>query len=1094
MKYFSRFLLALLLPLIATAQVAVRRGGDSMTGGLTNNTAAGFRGHSETTNSLGSLYAPTNDATMHHPTFSFPVLTTGTYIGGLFVTLTNAWQLFSEVSGQRWHLRTTNVQDYGSLHISDRGSGFSGFTIGNSNDTTELSFARSEVNDAYYQQHYFMHLGYRGGFGLDPPNGTTNSPSFAIGWVDKRGGAYQKWNSMLWNGSNYGFTIFAPLASSITTGQSQISTGHVNAYFSPYGGVTIGGTSEAGLNSLRVIGSVNTPRIYTDFIEATNASGLVLRGGNAELSIETGAINAIAPAFFSGLGTGLTGDNEAYGAGWNGDNTLPTKNAVYDKIETISGGSDNPWTADHNLAGYLATNASQILFTNGNVILGGNTSTNTIGVTNTFFNTIGGGELNTIDDGTEKGTISGGSGNRILVNNTATIGGGQGNTTSNQSATISGGTQNNAFALNSTVGGGIANHALGDNSTIPGGINNVALGDQSVAMGFAARALHQGAFVFADSSTAVNFDSMINNEFAVQATGGIRFVTGGAGFSVDGPFSSTTVSGGTLILSNFIGSDLLADTNAIPADGTYSLHYQDGTNKWSLNTGFSNNITGYFTNGQVRIIADGDSIMAGSAPTVQMPYFLTNLYLPSNWKVVTNAGVAGRQMSTMLSLYTNQIQPHLTGSPGTNKIVILEGGINDIAASVSASNLFNIWSNYVVNVHNDGALVLATTMSPVAISTTTFTATMDAQRIKANQMILASGMWDFIYDAASCFPVPPNAQWFVDHIHYTAFGYDQWAWGVNQVLLRRQRSIPNFNIGSVRSGITPTNTPAIGDVPTATDTIGTTKWAAPAAGGLPPTNPNQFGTNSGELFIVSGALQTNGTAYDLQVMEDLGVGGVPENSGKNPSILIYGTNSSGQVVIFRLVSTNSTLRIDSSVNGAAYSGVMTFGTTPGILTIPSGLTVGGNATVTGSATATRFGPDTGFVWFDSDGASKAIILDIALTGIGSLRWAVENITKTTNFTLVAMNAGAAYNNNGASGATTNTLPAATIGYRVGFRLPTAQILAIKAVGSDVFTDATLGASSAAGTISSSTQYGVLDIECNVAGQWEVVNSRGTWAY
>lgn len=29
---------------------------------------------------------------------------------------------------------------------------------------------------------------------------------------------------------------------------------------------------------------------------------------------------------------------EVYGAGWNGDNTVPTKDAVYDKIETVSGG------------------------------------------------------------------------------------------------------------------------------------------------------------------------------------------------------------------------------------------------------------------------------------------------------------------------------------------------------------------------------------------------------------------------------------------------------------------------------------------------------------------------------------------------------------------------------------------------------------------------------------------------------------------------------------------------------------------------------------------------------------------------------------
>ena len=41
-------------------------------------------------------------------------------------------------------------------------------------------------------------------------------------------------------------------------------------------------------------------------------------------------------------GATFTGDinvpNEAYGAGWNGSTEVPTKNALYDKIETISGG------------------------------------------------------------------------------------------------------------------------------------------------------------------------------------------------------------------------------------------------------------------------------------------------------------------------------------------------------------------------------------------------------------------------------------------------------------------------------------------------------------------------------------------------------------------------------------------------------------------------------------------------------------------------------------------------------------------------------------------------------------------------------------
>lgn len=67
----------------------------------------------------------------------------------------------------------------------------------------------------------------------------------------------------------------------------------------------------------------------------------------------TGAVNAATARTNLGLvaaGTGdiwvekagdtMTGDlvvpDEAYGSGWNGSTEVPTKNALYDKIETLS--------------------------------------------------------------------------------------------------------------------------------------------------------------------------------------------------------------------------------------------------------------------------------------------------------------------------------------------------------------------------------------------------------------------------------------------------------------------------------------------------------------------------------------------------------------------------------------------------------------------------------------------------------------------------------------------------------------------------------------------------------------------------------------
>lgn len=49
----------------------------------------------------------------------------------------------------------------------------------------------------------------------------------------------------------------------------------------------------------------------------------------------------------SNFGGALTGDDEAFGAGWNGDTTFPTKNAIYDYI---SSGSYTPtWTGTANV-------------------------------------------------------------------------------------------------------------------------------------------------------------------------------------------------------------------------------------------------------------------------------------------------------------------------------------------------------------------------------------------------------------------------------------------------------------------------------------------------------------------------------------------------------------------------------------------------------------------------------------------------------------------------------------------------------------------------------------------------------------------------
>ena len=163
-------------------------------------------------------------------------------------------------------------------------------------------------------------------------------------------------------------------------------------------------------------------------------------------------------------------------------------------------------------------------------------------------NMIGGHFTNSVATGIEAATIGGGGGSNyanVVVGDAGTVGGGAGNSAglvsfvgggvNNQAtsayAVVVGGQLNTAIGVKATVGGGGSNVASGVASVVPGGDGNVALGDKSLAAGYRAKANHQGAFVWADS-TGSDFVSITNDEFAIRATHGVRIEDGG--LSVEG--------------------------------------------------------------------------------------------------------------------------------------------------------------------------------------------------------------------------------------------------------------------------------------------------------------------------------------------------------------------------------------------------------------------------------------------------------------------------------------------------------------------------------------------------------------------------------
>lgn len=98
--------------------------------------------------------------------------------------------------------------------------------------------------------------------------------------------------------------------------------------------------------------------------------------------------------------------------------------------------------------------------------------------------------------------------------------------------------------------------ALGDYARASGtnatalGLYAVAASSYSFALGYNSWATNVGSLVWADFSSPNYFYSAHDNEFAIRAHGGARFVTAGTGMTVDGPVTA----------GNFIGSGPAANT------------------------------------------------------------------------------------------------------------------------------------------------------------------------------------------------------------------------------------------------------------------------------------------------------------------------------------------------------------------------------------------------------------------------------------------------------------------------------------------------------------------------------------------------------
>jgi hypothetical protein len=252
-------------------------------------------------------------------------------------------------------------------------------------------------------------------------------------------------------------------------------------------------------------------------IEQPGSQGNVIVGGGA-FATPPDLIHSNSQNTFLGTAWGSQVGPNAYGAViGSGFNNIIGDGATYSFI----GSGYNNWIYGYNSV--IGGGRYNVIQTNAlwSVLAGGTEST--IG-SNAFFAVIGGGAGNRVNE--SGSTIAGGQINSIGVYaDHAFIGGGEYNS-------IVG---SYFLPVYATIGGGYGNTVQTNTSyaAIPGGYSNSVAGSYSFAAGNQAQANHDGSFVWADSQNAP-FASTTSNQFNVRAAGGVRFVTGGTGLTVDG--------------------------------------------------------------------------------------------------------------------------------------------------------------------------------------------------------------------------------------------------------------------------------------------------------------------------------------------------------------------------------------------------------------------------------------------------------------------------------------------------------------------------------------------------------------------------------
>ena len=267
-------------------------------------------------------------------------------------------------------------------------------------------------------------------------------------------------------------------------------------------------------------------RVWRDAVWAgvgALSAGMVMEAGTAPQWTSSNALPSGANSgVFAGTENAASGENAVVGGG-DGNLASGYDAGIWSGQSGIAGGD---WSFIG--AGYYNTASGAAS------AIGGGKDHDASGV-NAY---IGGGEENAVSG--ENGAICGG-GNNLVSGDYGAIAGGVLNTVSDTFAGVMAGSENLVSERYGLIGGGEENRVTGSYSTVLNGYQNVVMGSYSAVLGgrnnttAASYTLafgrevsiseeHPGAMLLADSSS-LPFSSVRLNEFAVRATGGVRFVT-----------------------------------------------------------------------------------------------------------------------------------------------------------------------------------------------------------------------------------------------------------------------------------------------------------------------------------------------------------------------------------------------------------------------------------------------------------------------------------------------------------------------------------------------------------------------------------------